>query len=65
MDWLIDRQSSRSAEQSMSLLDAHLRRHAGSDLGVDAAVASVRAVVEIPVPSFVMVTCAPCTTAPV
>jgi len=46
MDWLIDRQSSRSAEQSMSLLDAHLRRHAGSDLGVDAAVASVRAVVE-------------------
>ncbi|WP_460822342.1 ATP-binding protein [Nocardioides ungokensis] len=46
MDWLIDRQRSRSAEQTMSLLDAHLRRHAGSDRGVDQAVASVRAVVE-------------------
>ena len=30
----------------MSLLEAHLRRHAGSDRGVDEAVASVRAAVE-------------------
>jgi len=45
MDWLIDRERPLTGEQSMSLLDAHLRRHAGSDRGVEEALASVRAAV--------------------
>jgi len=46
MDWLIDRKHPDSTEQSLALLDDHLRRHAMSDGGVDRAVKSVRAALE-------------------
>jgi serine/threonine-protein kinase RsbW len=42
MDWLIDRGDEQATESALGSLEAHLRRHAASDAGVDQAVATLR-----------------------